>query len=196
MPLIGEPTVLATCVPCEFSSTSLASLHDPSGSSVQGPSIASPLIGSNGMSTVKFRLRLLLKFGAMSGWLPSTPVSMIPTRTFLSPRSFRYDPSTVAWIIRMSHWCAASGSGCDEPCWNRTSAARVAFMPRAALRAERRNSSENLGAAFARDFAGACPITRSRATPCTILEAAMRVLKLGFAEDTVATPILLLARST
>ena len=69
-------------------------------------------------------------------------------------------------------------------------------MPRAALRAERRNSSENLGAAFARDFAGACPITRSRATPCTILEAAMRVLKLGFAEYTVATPILSFALNT
>ncbi len=98
----------------------------------------------------------------------------------------------------MSHWCAASGSGCDDPCWNRyvREARRVAFMPRAALRAERRNSSENRGAAFARDFAGACPITRSRATPCTILEAAMRVLKLGFAENTVATPILSLARST
>ena len=34
-----------------------------------------------GLSTVKLRLSARLKFGAMSGWLPSTPVSMTPTRT-------------------------------------------------------------------------------------------------------------------
>jgi hypothetical protein len=65
----------------------------------------------SGMSVVKFRLRSRLKFGAMSGWFPSIPVSMTPTRTFLEPRSFLYEPSVVAWIICMSHCRPASGSG-------------------------------------------------------------------------------------
>jgi hypothetical protein len=52
---------------------------------------------------VKFRLNDCEKFGAMSGCLPSTPVSMIPTSTSRSPLSFRYEPSAVAWIIFMSH---------------------------------------------------------------------------------------------
>jgi hypothetical protein len=33
------------------------------------------------MSTVQFRLSDSLKLGAMSGWLPSIPVSMITTIT-------------------------------------------------------------------------------------------------------------------
>ena len=40
MPLIGEAMVDATCVPWPFSSTSLGSLHDWSGSAAHGPSIA------------------------------------------------------------------------------------------------------------------------------------------------------------
>lgn len=34
-----------------------------------------------GRSVVKLRLRWRLKFGLMSGWLPSMPVSILPTMT-------------------------------------------------------------------------------------------------------------------
>jgi hypothetical protein len=33
------------------------------------------------MSVVKLRLSRRLKLGSMSGWVPSTPLSMIPTMT-------------------------------------------------------------------------------------------------------------------
>jgi hypothetical protein len=70
-PLMAAAARPATWVPCPFSSTFGGSTHD--GTS-QGPSIS-------GMSVVKFRLRAASKLGLMSGWLPSTPVSMIPTMT-------------------------------------------------------------------------------------------------------------------
>jgi hypothetical protein len=74
MPFSGEAIVPATWVPCPFSSTSAGSAHEPSGSSAHSPS-------TSGMSVVKLRLRPALKFGAMSGWSPWTPVSITPTRT-------------------------------------------------------------------------------------------------------------------
>lgn len=40
----------------------------------------------DGMFVVKFRLSAKSKLSRMSGWLPSTPVSMIPTRTSCEPR--------------------------------------------------------------------------------------------------------------
>ena len=55
-----------------------------------------------GLTTVKLMLRSLLKFGAMSGWLPSTPVSMMPTVTPL-PVARRCAASAVAPIMLMSH---------------------------------------------------------------------------------------------
>ena len=76
--LIGAPIVPATWVPWLFSSTSLGSLHDPSGSSSQGPS-------TSGMSVVKFRDSRGAKFGLISGCEPSIPVSRIPTNTRLRP---------------------------------------------------------------------------------------------------------------
>ena len=116
MPLIGAPIVDATCVPCPSSSTFGGSTHD--GTS-HGPSISSPF-ASVGMSVVKLRLSSLEKFGAMSGCVPSTPVSMIPTSTCLLPRSTRYEPSVVAWICCMSHWRSASGSAFGPlPGWDR-----------------------------------------------------------------------------
>jgi hypothetical protein len=66
-------------VPWPSSSTFDASVQDASASSSHGPSIS-------GMSVVKLRLSDRLKFGAMSGCDPSTPVSMIPTRTLELPR--------------------------------------------------------------------------------------------------------------
>ena len=77
-PLIGEAIVPDTCVPWPSSSTSFGSLQEWSGSWLHFPSI-------NGMSVVQFRLSALLKFGAMSGWDPSIPVSITATITPLSP---------------------------------------------------------------------------------------------------------------
>ena len=73
-PFRGEPMVPATWVPWPPSSTFDGSEQLWSGSSAQGPSIS-------GMSVVKLRDRAASKFGAMSGWLPSMPVSMMPTFT-------------------------------------------------------------------------------------------------------------------
>ena len=57
------------------------------------------------MSVVKLRLSALEKFGAMSGWVPSMPVSMMPTST-PSPRSSSAGLPSAFWapIISMSHW--------------------------------------------------------------------------------------------
>lgn len=84
MPLIGEPIVLATWVPWPSSSTSAGSLH-PWYS--HGPSSFLPL-GSVGWSVTKLRLSARLKFGAMSGCRPSTPVSITPTSTLWLPLAF------------------------------------------------------------------------------------------------------------
>ena len=73
----GDAISDATCVPWPLSSSSGGSMQ--LGCS-HGPS-TSPPFASTGMSWVKLRLSALSKFGAMSGWLPSTPVSMMPTRT-------------------------------------------------------------------------------------------------------------------
>ena len=77
-PLSGEPIVLATCVPWPSSSSSL-------GSTQLGCSHGPSSMPGSELSIVKLRLRERSKFGAMSGCLPSTPVSMIPTRTAWLP---------------------------------------------------------------------------------------------------------------
>ena len=102
-PFSGEAIVPATCVPWPFSSTFAGSLQEPSASAAHGPS-------TSGTSTVKLRLRAASKFGAMSGWKPSMPVSSTPTSTPRLPGSIAYEPETVAWIIVMSHCRPASGS--------------------------------------------------------------------------------------
>jgi hypothetical protein len=62
------------------------------------------------LSTVKLRLRKRSKFGAMSGCVPSTPVSITPTRTARLPWSWRYEPCGVAPMSCMSHCRPPSGS--------------------------------------------------------------------------------------
>ncbi len=91
MPLSAAAMVPAVCVPWPSSSSSTGSTQP--GCS-QGPSMS-------GMSVVKLRDSARSKFGARSGWVPSTPVSMTPTRTRLSP-------SVTAWawgalIMSMPH---------------------------------------------------------------------------------------------
>ena len=93
--LTGEATVPATWVPWPSLSTLAGSTQSAYS---HGPSIT-------GMSTVKLRLSALEKFGAMSGWVPSMPVSMMPTST-PSPCSSRAGLPSSSWapIISMSHW--------------------------------------------------------------------------------------------
>jgi hypothetical protein len=63
-----------------------------------------------GMSVVKFRLSAALKLGARSGWVPSMPVSMMPTVT-PSPVAVAWATSGVAPIICMPHWSDENVSG-------------------------------------------------------------------------------------
>jgi hypothetical protein len=179
--LIGEPTMLATCVPCEFSSTSAGSLHEPSGSSAQSPS-------TSGMSVVKFRLSVLLKFAAMSGWLPSIPVSMIPTST-PSPRSIACEPSAVAWIIFMPHCLSASGSPAAAIDAVPTEVSALSAVPRAAARASASWLSEPIG------FPSACPTGRSSAAPKSARCRRTSARKPGFLDVAVATPTLRFSRT-
>src|SRR5262249_35298935 len=79
------------------------SSHDRSGSLAQSPSI-------KGMSVVKLRDRVASKFGAMSRFEASTPVSMMPTRTSWLPCSTASEPVAVARTYCMSHCSAANGS--------------------------------------------------------------------------------------
>ena len=58
---------------------------------------------------VKLRLSVASKFGAMSGWVPSMPVSMSRPHARGHPLG-AYEPSGVAWIIAMSHCRPPSGS--------------------------------------------------------------------------------------
>ncbi len=94
-PLTGAATVPATWVPWPSWSTLAGSTQSAYS---HGPSI-------DGMSTVKLRLSAFEKFGAMSGCVPSMPVSMIPTST-PAPRAASAGPPSLPWvpIIRMSHW--------------------------------------------------------------------------------------------
>ena len=195
-PLTAAPTVPATCVPCPFSSTSAGSEHDPSGSSAQGVGTSSigishVLDGSSshcpstdGMSVVKLRLRAWLKFGAMSGWEASMPVSRIPTRTLLFPASTACDPCLVAPIIGMSHWRGAKVSNSPLPATSPPDAVR---SPRRveALRSASRRSSEN----FWRFCCPTLPTGRLLAAPNSAGCATAFMTKSSWAEVTVARPI-------
>ena len=112
-----------------------------SGSSSHGPSI-------EGMSVVKFRLSDRLKFGAMSGWLPSIPVSRMPDehgacspspcgRSRLWWRGSSSCPTGGRPAARRGSRRAGTGS---HPHFRGT-----AFSPFAAFRSERSCSSETFG---------------------------------------------------
>ena len=126
-PFSGEAIVPATCVPWPFSSTLAGSLQEPSASAAQSPS-------TSGTSTVKLRLSAASKFGAMSGWKPSMPVSITPTSTPRLPGSIAYEPAAVALIIAMSHCRPASGSAA-------TGAAARVLNPRTLARSAAVNCS-------------------------------------------------------
>jgi len=72
---MAAATVPAVWLPWPLSSSSAGSTQD--GCS-QAPSIS-------GMSVVKLRLSRRLKLARRSGWLPSMPVSMMPTMTLDLP---------------------------------------------------------------------------------------------------------------
>jgi hypothetical protein len=99
MPLRAAAMVPAVCVPCPLSSSL-------TGSTQLGCSHTSPSMSL--MSVTKLRDALASKFGAMSGWVPSSPVSMTPTLTFLFPSSTWCACGTP--IMVMSHSDASSGS--------------------------------------------------------------------------------------
>ena len=111
----------------------------------------------------------------MSGWVPSTPVSMIPTRTRVLPGSGRYEPVGVASIICMSH-CSpdrrtpVTGCGrCPSP-WK---------LPR--------SDSTSRHDGFV-DAPGTCPMAWLRAAPSSAVLASAFLAKLGSLDCTVATP--------
>ena len=173
-PFSAAPIEPATCVPCPSSSsfagsTQLGCSHGPS---------------MDGMSVTKLRERAASKFGARSGWVPSTPVSRIPTRTPLSPGCFEYEPPAVAWSIAMSHWSEASGSAdraAREAC--------VPFFAFAALNAAVRSAAVSCSTTSTFGVrSGALPIGTFRAAPTSAAWAAASVTKLRLADMTVATP--------
>src|SRR5262245_248869 len=121
------------------------------------------------------------RFGAMSGCVRSTPVSMSATFTPW-PRLSAYEPAVVALIARMSHWQAPSGSG---PVVSGTpySAAHVAF------------SAAGLGVTAARagTRTGFEPFWRNHAswaTPTTAPDRRSCDANARFAAVTVAIPSL------
>ncbi len=131
----------------------------------------------SGMSVTKFRLSALLKLGATSGWLPSMPVSMMPTRT-PSPWLTAYEPAGVAPIIRISHCRLANGSGAIAAAVDAlpagASASPLPFRPLASL------VSRSISLDAGRRSCGARPTTRSAAAPATTPVAATSVRNLLF----------------
>ncbi len=91
-PLRGEAIVPATCVP--WSLPSVYGRQAPSDESATPPTQLADWD--------------LEKFGARSGWVSSTPVSITPTVTSRLPSLTLAALS--APMARMSHWFASSGS--------------------------------------------------------------------------------------
>jgi hypothetical protein len=175
-PLSAAPIVPATWVPWLSSSTSAGSLHD--GTS-HGPSS----MPGSGLSTVKFRLSSRLRFGAMSGWLPSTPVSMMPTRTSWVPGRRAYEPPGVAPIMAMSH--------CRPESWSPPGGGPP---PAGAARADG-SCSTSRQAGLPRACAGVRPIAVFAAAPTTAALARARRANPARLDRTVATPTARLRRT-
>jgi len=100
-PLIGAAMIDETCVPWPNWSCTAALFE-------QSPLPISTGSASGSWSNTNEHDRARSRFGAMSGWVRSTPLSMTPTTT---PR-----PVARAWVEAsapmsdMSHWQSASGS--------------------------------------------------------------------------------------
>lgn len=112
------------------------------------------------------------KFGAMSGWVSSTPVSMTPTVTFRLPGLICAARS--APMARRSHWSASSGSS--------PAAAPAASRARSARDSTCAAPSSVVPAALS----GAVRVAPAESTPRT---ARIRAPKSGFGEWTTMTPI-------
>ena len=145
-----------------------------------------------GMSTVKLRDRRASKFGAMSGWEPSMPVSMMPTRVRWSPISTRW--ACGAPMASMSHWSGVSGSavvglGPGPGPWP--------AMAAPALWAETlRSASSRSISRDGRSPWGTRPITLSRAAPSMAAEVDTWFTNDGLAVVTFNTPTASLVAST
>lgn len=121
------------------------------------------------------------KFGARSGWVSSTPVSITATVTFLLPGLI---PAALsAPIARRSHWSASSGS-----LWP---AASDAFSIFAASALERTCAAPSSVVPAA--LSGAVRVAPADCTPRT---ARICGPKSGFAEWTTRTPIFSYAATT
>ena len=140
-----------------------------------------------GMSTVKLRDRRASKLGAMSGWEPSMPVSMMPTRVRWSPMSTLW--ACGAPIASMSHCSGVSGSGVATSAWSGSTAGRPAGGHGRASGADvaRSASSRSISPA-GRGEVGTRPITLSRAAPSTALVAETWLTNEAFDVGTFRTP--------
>src|SRR5262245_59490056 len=126
------------------------------------------------------------RFGAMSGCVRSTPVSMSPTRApapWLTP----YEPLGVAPIARMSHWQAPSGSGPTSG-GTEKSDAQAACSVAIELTAARAVKREGA-------FAFPAPNRASRATPAIAPDLRRVRANEAFDDEAVAIPSLF-TRST
>ena len=106
IPLTGAAIVDATCVPCPPRSCTAALLEQiplPASTGLVNPAT---MVGSSDRTNEHDDARS--RFGVMSGWLRSTPLSMTPTRTPLPV--VRAWVAWSAWISAMSHWHWARGS--------------------------------------------------------------------------------------
>ena len=101
-PFTGAAIVDATCVPWPPRSWTAALFAQ-----FPFPSSCGSAVGV--VSKMNEHELATSRFGAISGWVMSTPPSITPTRT-PRPVATAYEPPVVALIWSMSHWHAARGS--------------------------------------------------------------------------------------
>jgi hypothetical protein len=99
--LIGDPMMDATCVPCPYRSW-IADLIE------QSPFATSPGSASGSSLVMNEQDRARSRFGTMSGWARSTPLSITPTVTPAPVALVRVSP--LAPMTAIPHWQTASGS--------------------------------------------------------------------------------------
>src|SRR5215218_4751142 len=105
-PLTGAATVDATCEPWPPRSCTAALFEQSPLPASTGSVRPAAMVGSSERTKEHDDARS--RFGRMSGWLRSTPLSRIPTRTPCP--SARERVAWLAWMSDMSHWHCASGS--------------------------------------------------------------------------------------
>ena len=134
--------------------------------------------------------------GAMSGWEPSMPVSMMPTRV-------RWSPISTLWacgapIASMSHCSGVSGSGVVTVGVVGVTGlgARPAVTAAASGAEVARSASSRSISPAGRGEVGTRPITLSRAAPSTALVAETWLTKEAFDVVTFRTPTASFVAST